>query len=248
MEKQLHQSVNQATAGLPPASSLPLQNRLPSSIFSCQSRCAAEPSVPLKQITQKASWPTFDRASLFNIPSERACVQHLFHTESWHLAGLIWRSRFLLEGEVYQCKRTQAIFRVMNCGTGAVLVWPLDTAGAEAVQNLRKSRTAEPASVFPYHGTPLLQDCFCYKAEQPYWINMFEWDEFAAVPCSAISPLGAYTRGFTKTIEPGVWLHHNFPCGTVLQHAARKSFKGLRDQDLKLLARELGLDVSGSIP
>ena len=75
---------------------------------------------------------------------------------------------------------------------------------------------------------------------------MINWDDFQAVPCSAVSPLGTFAQQLTITPAVGIWLQQTADRRPVLEHAARKGFKGLTDGDLKTLAKELQLDVGGS--
>jgi hypothetical protein len=90
------------------------------------------------------------------------------------------------------------------------------------------------------------RDCFFYSHSPPEWITLIGWDDFQAMPRSAVSPLGTFAQQLTTTPAAGIWLQQNADCRPVLEHAARKGFKGLTDGDLKTLAKERQLDVAGS--
>lgn len=206
------------------------------------------PSLPLKDITQRATWPTFNRASLFNLPSEAAFLAHLQEQGRWHDVGLHWRNQFLLLGEVYLQKCSGKTFRVLRAGAGSVLAWPLQEACQAAPEYFAEQIKAEPGpcarptvpAKFP------VRDCFFYAPTTPEWISMINWDDFQAVPCSAVSPLGTFAQQLTITPAVGIWLQQTADRRPVLEHAARRGFKGLTDGDLKTLAKELQLDVGGS--
>ena len=63
------------------------------------------------------------------------------------------------------------------------------------------------------------------------------------MPCH--KPYGAFARGLTENIFAGMVLWQCGPEGSVLGHAARKGFKGLKDADLQPLLRELNLQSVG---
>ena len=210
----------------------------------------SKPSLPIKEITERASWPTFNRASLFNLPSEAAFLANLHESNRWHDVGLHWRNRFLLSGEVYRRRASKQIFRVLRAGTGSVLVWPLQDACRAASQQFSEQIEAEPAPVQRL-ASPVVspvRDCFFYTPSPPAWVSLTSWDDFEALPCTAISPLATFAQLLCPTPAVGVWLQQTEAVRTVLQHAAFKGFQGLTDADLKTLAKERTLDISGSSP
>ena len=179
------------------------------------------PSLPLKDIAQRATWPTFNRASLFNLPSEAALVAYLQEQGRWHDIGLRWRNQFLLLGEVY----------VQKC------------SGFAEQTKLILARQQNQL----FHSSYISRErLFFYAPSPPVWISWLGWDDFQAVPCSAVSPLGAFAQQLTATPAAGIWLQQTADYRPVLEHAARKGFKGLTDGDLKTLAKERELDVAGS--
>ena len=74
---------------------------------------------------------------------------------------------------------------------------------------------------------------------------LLSYENFEAVPCQVISPYGAFARGITENISSGAVLWQCGPEDSVLGHAARKGFKGLKDADLQPLLRELNLQSVG---
>lgn len=157
--------------------------------------------------------------------SYAAYLQELFSTNSWHLAGTHWRNRFLLEGELYRRVDSGAVFRVLGSQGGSVLVWIMQPATNEGRE---------------------IQDCWWPSPRHPIWQTLLAWEDYAAIPTKACSPLSAFAHGLTpKSLQAGIVLRQSGPELAVLQHAARQCFKGQRDEDLKKLAAELNLDTRG---
>jgi hypothetical protein len=92
-----------------------------------------------------------------------------------------------------------------------------------------------------------LQNCFQLGTSQPEWYVLLAYDNFEALPCQVISPYGAYARGLSENISSGVVLWQHAPETSVLAHAARKGFQGLKDTDLQPLLRELDLQSLGRL-
>ena len=208
------------------------------------------PSLPLKDITQRATWPTFNRASLFNLPSEAAFLARLRLQGRWHDVGLRWRNQFLLLGEVYEETSSGNKFRVLRAGAGSVLAWPLQEACQAVLPHFIQQTKTEPGpSTKPAEpATAPVRDCFFYAPSPPEWISLICWGDFQAIPCSVVSPLGTFAQQLTARPAVGIWLQQTTSPRPVLQHAAWKGFKGLTDADLKTLAKERELDVAGSDP
>ena len=99
---------------------------------------------------------------------------------------------------------------------------------------------------FQLHSHIPRERLFFHAPSSPVWISWLGWDNFPAVPCSAVSPLEAFAQQLTATPAAGIWLQQTADYRPALEHAARKGFKGLTDGDLKTLAKERELDVAGS--
>ena len=183
----------------------------------------------LKQNPRRTTWPTFDRQSLHAVASESAFLKAASASESLHLAGLQWRTRLFLQGEVYLQRSTGKTFRAVASTSGATLGWPLEAA----------TRDLSGGASAP------IPNCFQLGTSKPEWYILLAYEDYQALPCQAISPYGIYARGMSLNISSGVVLWQFLPEATVLQHAARKGFKGLKDADLQPLLRELGLQTIG---
>ena len=179
----------------------------------------------------RTTWPTFDRQSLHSVPSDSAFLKALVAEEKLHLAGLQWRSRLFLQGEVYLETSASKTFRAVASTSGATLGWPLEPA----------TRSLSGRASLP------LPNCFQLATSQPEWYVLLAYDNFEALPCQVISPYGAYARGLTENISSGVVLWQHAPETSALAHAARKGFKGLKDTDLQPLLRELDLQSLGCL-
>lgn len=83
------------------------------------------------------------------------------------------------------------------------------------------------------------------SAVPPRWFAVFSYDDFEALPCTVLSPYGAYAKGLTQRIQSGVFLWQEHDARPILQHAAWLVFRGLRDADLQFLAKELQLNLVG---
>jgi hypothetical protein len=165
------------------------------------------------------------------VPSDSAFLKALVAEEKLHLAGLQWRTRLFLQGEVYLETSAGKTFRAVASTSGATLGWPLEPA----------TRSLSGRASLP------LQDCFQLGTSQPEWYVLLAYEDFEAVPCQVISPYGAFARGLTENISSGVVLWQHAPEDSVLAHAARKGFKGLKDTDLQPLLRELNLQSLGHL-
>jgi hypothetical protein len=177
----------------------------------------------------RTTWPTFDRQTLHSVPSDCAFLKALVTQNKLHLAGLQWRTRLFLQGEVYLETSTRKTFRAVASTSGATLGWPVEPA--------TRSLSGRASSPLP--------NCFQLGTSQPEWFVLLSYEDFEAVPCQVISPYGAFARGLTENISSGVVLWQCGPEDSVLGHAARKGFKGLKDADLQPLLRELNLQSVG---
>lgn len=188
----------------------------------------------------RASWATFDRTSLHAVCSNGAFLRNLFETDQLHLAGFHWRSRYLLEGEVYREIRSGQIFRAIGSTSGSVLGWPLETVTRRlGVQKLYGGNSALLGD--------LATNCYQLALRNPAWYQVLDYSDFEALPYKILSPYGAFARGMSKTIGVGIILWQDMQARSVLKHAAYQAFKGLRDPDLRPLLRELGLEQAGSM-
>lgn len=235
-------SVPQSSAAGPPPTKVGART------YCTRCRDSPPPSVSLGDIAKRPTWPTFDRASLFGLYSEAAFLTRLDEDDAWSKAGLHWRNRFLIVGEVYKEVCTGRIFRVLGTSSGASLVWELqpylasqahDKILAEAGQGRVNKKDVSTC------GGAQVPDCWTYGPDPPDWFSFFEWDSVESLPCVAISPLGIFARGLSAQLSRGVALLQNQPARSLLQHAARCAFKGLKDADLRSLAREMDLQVLG---
>lgn len=165
---------------------------------------------------------------MLSVASDAALLSFLRQEGSWHLAGLHWRTRFLLAGEVYRHIPSQTVFRALSSQTGACLGWVLEPA------NRRLDGRASD-----------VQDCFQMSSQPPLWFVVLDYEEFEALPCKVLSPYGIYSRGMSSYISSGVVLWQDSPRRAMLPHAAWKIFQGLREADLQLLAKELQLNLTG---
>ena len=179
----------------------------------------------------RTTWPTFDRQTLHSVPSDSAFLKALVAQDKLHLAGLQWRTRLFLQGEVYLETSTRKTFRAVASTSGATLGWPLEPA--------TRSLSGRASSPLP--------NCFQLGTSPPEWYVLLSYEDFEAVPCQVISPYGAFARGLTENISSGVVLWQCGPEDSVLGHAARKGFKGLKDADLQPLLRELNLQSVGHL-
>ena len=136
-----------------------------------------------------------------------------------------------MQGEVYLETSTSKTFRAVASTSGATLGWPLEPA--------TRSLSGRASSPLP--------NCFQLGTSQPEWYVLLAYDDFEALPCQVISPYGAYARGLSENISSGVVLWQHAPETSVLAHAARKGFKGLKDTDLQPLLRELDLQSLGCL-
>jgi hypothetical protein len=181
-------------------------------------------------VPQRATWPTFDRSSLVSVASDAALLEIFKTSSEWHLAGLQWRTRFLLAGEVYRHKPSKAVFRSLGSLSGACLGWLLEPV----TQSLDGRASAIP-------------DCFQMRSVPPQWFAVILYDDFEALPCKVLSPYGVYARGMSEHIDSGVVLWHNRPSSPILQHAARLMFRGLRETDIQQLAKESQVNLTGKL-
>ena len=137
----------------------------------------------------------------------------------------------MLQGEVYLETSAGETFRAVASTSGATLGGPLEPA----------TRSLSGGASLP------LPNCFQLGTSQPEWYVLLAYDDFEALPCQVISPYGAYARGLSENISSGVVLWQHAPETSVLAHAARKGFKGLKDTDLQPLLRELDLQSLGCL-
>ena len=178
----------------------------------------------------RTSWPTFDRASLLNIPSDSALLQETCAKGAWESTGLHWRNRFLMAGEVYLEKSSGRMFRSLGCRSGACLGWLVEHARLGELDG----RASED-----------LPACWKMSAQGIAWFCLFSWSEYEAVPTAALSPFGIFARGMSSSVCAGICLWETAPRRAVLEHAALLSFRGLRVADLTPLAKELGVSTAG---
>ena len=145
-------------------------------------------------------------------------------------------------------KSSGKTFRVLRAGSGSVLAWPLQEACQATLSRFTEQTKTDPgpSAKATIPATLPVKDCFFYAPTPPVWISLLGWDDFQAVPCSAVSPLGAFAQQLTATPAAGIWLQQTADYRPALEHAAWKGFKGLTDGDLKTLAKERELDVAGS--
>ena len=101
----------------------------------------------------RTTWATFDRQSLHSVPSDAAFLKALVAEEKLHLAGLQWRTRLFLQGEVYVETSTNKTFRAVASTSGATLGWPLEPA----------TRSLSGRASLP------LRNCFQRGTSQPEW-------------------------------------------------------------------------------
>ena len=150
---------------------------------------------------------------------------------SLHLAGLQWRTRLFLQGEVYRERSTGKVWRAVASTSGATLGWPVEPA----------TRSLSGGASLP------VPNCFQLASSQPEWYISLDYEDYQALPCQAISPYGVYARGMSRNISSGVVLWQFSPDASVLEHAARKGFKCLKDVDLQPLLRELKAQSVGCL-
>ena len=131
-----------------------------------------------------------------------------------------------------------------------MLVWPMQDACQAAIQQFSEQIEAEPGPIQRL-ASPVVspvQDCFFYTPSPPAWVSLTSWNDFEALPCVSISPLATFAQQLTPTLAIGIWQQQTQAVRTVLEHAAYKGFHGLTDTDLKTLAKERQLDITGSRP
>ncbi len=174
----------------------------------------------LKLDHPRSTWPTFDRASLLSVASDKALLLELHSSGRWETAGLQWRSRFLLQGEVYRHLPSGRTFRSLGTRSGAGLGWLLEK-------------------------TPQSKDCWTMSPNQAEWFCVSDWSEFRAVPIQALSPAGLFAKGLTEQLCGAIALWESHSERSVLEHAALTGFRGLREADLRPLAKELQVDILG---
>ena len=139
---------------------------------------------------------------------------------------------------MYRETASGQIFRAIGSTSGSVLGWPLETASQR--QSLQKLHEGSSALL-----GDLASNCYQLALRNPVWYQVLDYSDFEALPCRILSPYGAFARGMSKTIGVAVVLWQDSRACSVLKHAARKAFKGLRDPDLRPLVRELGLEQAG---
>ena len=149
-----------------------------------------------KQVIYKpyrTTWPTFDRQTLHSVPSDSAFLKALVTQNKLHLAGLQWRTRLFLQGEVYLETSTGKTFRAVASTSGATLGWPVEPA----------TRSLSGRAFSP------LPNCFQLGTSQPEWYVLLSYEDFEAVPCHVIS-LTAHLPVGSPKIYPQGWF-----CGSV---------------------------------
>jgi hypothetical protein len=213
----------------------------------------------------RATWPTFNKGSLHTIWSEAAFRRHLHDHDAWHKSGLHWRSRFLLTGEVYREEATGFTYRIFGGSAGCALAQRMlparaGSAGHDALLAAAASKWPSllklpslqqvspppgPSSQQPSEGH-CIPHCWQHAPSIPEWVALLDWDDFTAVPTTAISPLGLVARGLGwASAAAGIVLLEDDRETTPLNRAARLAFKGLRAADLGQLAKERGVKSEG---
>jgi predicted permease len=88
----------------------------------------------LKQITERATWRTFDAQSRMDLAAVMAFASNVATTpESWASAGSAWLTCLLIPGQVY--RHQGKTFRIIGGGgsrQGATLAWPMSPATFES--------------------------------------------------------------------------------------------------------------------
>ena len=152
----------------------------------------------------------------------------------WESAGFHWRNRFLLPSEVYIHKSSGTVFRSLGTRSGAALGWLLEQATA----------APDPAGRAAGQGSSLA-DCWRMGSRGLQLFSVFAWEDFAAAPSEALAPLSVLSKGLSMQMSSGILLWENRSRRTVLEHAALCGFRGLREADLKPLAKELRVETLG---
>ena len=139
----------------------------------------------LREITERATWPTFWPPENYHIAAEELLFTKWAHDQKCHeKAPAAWRSKCMLRGLVLRCGDTGVIYFCFGCALIMATLWPMEVTrvGKHEFLSFKKITSMEGLRF-----TPLL-----------------DFDQFKGIPTRWISPLHQFILNGSKPMKKQV--------------------------------------------
>lgn len=172
----------------------------------------------IDKVTGKMTWTTSNPASEQQHIAELEALRWLYKSRSWHVAGDLWRSAFMLVGHLVKHKPDGSYFFVVKAYSFAFVAWR-----AKQVQ----------VNLWSY-------DLSVGRLE---WRFATSFDDYEVLPTKYTAPLRMWLMDYLG----GLGVHHHVKGGGISVMAAQCEigFAGIGEKLMqRLAASDLGVDAS----